>query len=1689
MKKISILIVMLVMSLAFLGAQTIAEYTFSNTTDGTLEDMTGSTDLLTAGTYYDDTASPVTNIGFTFSFGMGAYTQFSANSNGQMQLGATAISGGSASPSAGLARLAPLSGDNAIRATGMLHYKLVGEAPNRKLVVEWLDLRVNYSSSTETGTYCRMQAWLYETSNNIKFVYGTMYNMSTYTQSRGVYVSTSNVAGSVGNVTDILNTMAWTNTATSVTTTTFPASSYMANLNSTADGSRRVFHINYPVYTTPPNTAVLLGPANGLYALQTDALTWQSGGGGPTSYDVYFGTNPTPPFVANQAATSYAPILDAGTTYYWNIVAKNAFGDAAPTATWSFNTPTATQLVESFENTTFPPAGWANGTTGNWSRSTSYYKNGVASAYKYGSTSTQYILSTPKVTITPTSMFNLWTLCSSTSGTLQIVYSPDRTTWTQLGSNITYAATNTWYNTNVDLSSLAGNNYYLGVRTGLQAASFYTDMYIGPELTSEAPGAPVLSTPADLAINVNEMPTIAWTAPTTGGIPTGYRLYVDTVNPPTTVVTDQMGLSYTYTTPLAYNTTYYWTVEAYNTTGTGPQATVFSFTTRGDPHVSTFPYTVNFDTETPPALPLNWIAAEAVSGASYHWKTTTSDSSHGPAAPNSAPNFAYLYCYLASTTYNPYYLISPPINLDATAKRLTYWYWIGSATETNPLLVDISTDQVNWTNLYTHSNASNTNAWYQNTISLEAYTNSTVYLRYAGVSNYGSGMCDLGIDDIVVEDIPAAPICSINPASWDFGTVAVNSSVTKDITITNTGGGILDVSSIAIAGDYYTLTANPAPVSLGAGISATFTVQYNPTAQGTHNGTVTITDSRAVSTVNLTGISALVVNMATGSTTLAVGENWNFFDSGGPASPYQTNENYTYTFNAPTGYRVHSLFNSFATESGWDHLYIYDGPDATATLLGDYSGTVTIPEYSSTHSSGSLTFVFTSDSSVVYDGWSAVISLVEVPAGPPEVVTLASPATGTTGLPETGFNLTWTPATTGGTPTYFAVYMSQDEATIYEDQYWETTNTYFNPVTEGLLDFQYNQRWYWTVEAVNNDGSAVVEPPIWFEIMADPHISLPYTQDFGTDATPVWPLNWTQTSTGSEVWDPTASSNAGGTANEMTATWTSLDGTTRLITPPINTTGVAAFAASFNTMYDDYGTGITAKVQYSHDLNTWYDTPWSIVSGTGNVSGYQTALISGLADQPTTYVAWVLDGNHFQFDYWYVDDVALSLPPDHDVTVISYDIANQVVPENTMVIPMATVGNNGINTETFNVTCTIGTYSSTATVTGLPMGQTQQVTFASLTPELWTAENVVIATVLATDQVTENDTLYSALICLPLDTPALANNAQTDQFVQFNLANPGVLNALPNTYTGSYFIAGADWANGNWMGVEYDDGTLATDNYYEIDPLTGTYLPSLGEPGAALMGIAYDDTNNIMYGVGNSMLYTMDVLTGLATAVDTLWYNLNGTPYSLADISGLMIDIAFDNANEVLYGVDLGNDCLWTIDPTTCELTLVGFLGIDLNYAQDAAFDQDNGLLFLAGYAGGGALYWIDTTYGGAYKVGALGTAGYELTAFAIPYGNITIPAANVTGAGTLSWTAVDGAVKYSVYSSNDPYGDFVWTADVYGTTWTDPNLAANAMKFYQVTAVGGMRNDNREEVRYTQPLRNAGKLDTNSRYNTGLAW
>ena len=167
-------------SIAFVQGQSTANYAFSTNTSGslaldangnTIDMSTGTTQMLGAG--FDDTASSVFPMGFNY-YGMGTFfNSFSANSNGAMRLGTTAVgtSGTTNGGSATALFIAPFGGDHALSSTGKIHYKIVGTAPNRTLVVEWLNVELNFSSSTGDGTF---QVRLYETTGVIELVYGSM---------------------------------------------------------------------------------------------------------------------------------------------------------------------------------------------------------------------------------------------------------------------------------------------------------------------------------------------------------------------------------------------------------------------------------------------------------------------------------------------------------------------------------------------------------------------------------------------------------------------------------------------------------------------------------------------------------------------------------------------------------------------------------------------------------------------------------------------------------------------------------------------------------------------------------------------------------------------------------------------------------------------------------------------------------------------------------------------------------------------------------------------------------------------------------------------------------------------------------------------------------------------------------------------------------------------------------------------------------------------------------------------------------------------------------------------------------------------------------------------------------------------------------------------------------------------------
>ncbi|MCF6366773.1 MAG: glycosyl hydrolase family 18 protein [Bacteroidales bacterium] len=97
---------------------------------------------------------------------------------------------------------------------------------------------------------------------------------------------------------------------------------------------------------------------------------------------------------------------------------------------------------------------------------------------------------------------------------------------------------------------------------------------------------------------------------------------------------------------------------------------------------------------------------------------------------------------------------------------------------------------------------------------------------------------------------------------------------------------------------------------------------------------------------------------------------YNFYDMGGPTREHYNREDYIFTI-APTDYTDYLALNftTFELEANYDSLWIYDGANINAPLIGRYSGTTSpgIVEASG----GAITIKFYSDGATVYSGWNA----------------------------------------------------------------------------------------------------------------------------------------------------------------------------------------------------------------------------------------------------------------------------------------------------------------------------------------------------------------------------------------------------------------------------------------------------------------------------------------------------------------------------------------------------------------------------------------------------------------------------------------------------------------------------------------------------------------------------------------------
>ncbi len=150
-----------------------------------------------------------------------------------------------------------------------------------------------------------------------------------------------------------------------------------------------------------------------------------------------------------------------------------------------------------------------------------------------------------------------------------------------------------------------------------------------------------------------------------------------------------------------------------------------------------------------------------------------------------------------------------------------------------------------------------------------------------------------------------------------------------------------------------------------------------------------------------------------------------------------------------------------------------------------------------------------------------------------------------------------------------------------------------------------------------------------------------FTEDFGGSSFP--PQGWTIDAY-SGNWSQSSSVNAGGESPEAKFSWSpQFEGVSRLISPVFDISGVSGgVALVFKHYVDDYAGGYSVGVAIKSGNDDW-QTIWE-KSVSSDIGPEQVVLqLPAVSDSASVQVCWFFNGNSYNIDYWFIDDIKISI--------------------------------------------------------------------------------------------------------------------------------------------------------------------------------------------------------------------------------------------------------------------------------------------------------------------------------------------------------------------------------------------------------------------------------------------------------------
>ena len=175
------------------------------------------------------------------------------------------------------------------------------------------------------------------------------------------------------------------------------------------------------------------------------------------------------------------------------------------------------------------------------------------------------------------------------------------------------------------------------------------------------------------------------------------------------------------------------------------------------------------------------------------------------------------------------------------------------------------------------------------------------------------------------------------------------------------------------------------------------------------------------------------------------------------------------------------------------------------------------------------------------------------------------------------------------------------------------------------------------------------------------------------------PAGWSVMGSGTSNWGISATQNAGGEANELVLVWSpQFNGTSRMVMPAVDLTGVSSVVFSFKHALDNYSGGHTLGVATSSDGGNTWNVGWQQTYSSSNVWTVTESITT--ADMGNSNVNFCIfyTGNSYNINNWYFDDIEVFSMENLDLALNSINM-NSTMGAGTAEIAF-TVQNKGAET-------------------------------------------------------------------------------------------------------------------------------------------------------------------------------------------------------------------------------------------------------------------------------------------------------------------------------------------------------------------------------------------------------------------------